>query len=178
MTTFEDGLWERLVEEHDADLVSLAAPCEHRNRRPVILGGSLTGLAAATAAAIIGIGAATSAAPAYAMTQNADGSMTITISELSTAIPELNAKFAQMGIDETVVPVTTDCTSSSPPLPTPGSPNATAGETLTFTPGRKLLPDGDTGVLSARQLSNGQVILNIGAMEPPVPSCFSATPAP
>ena len=176
--TFEDGLWERLVEEHEADLVSLAAPREHGNRRLVVIGGSLTGAAAATAAAVIAIGAATSAAPAYAMTQNADGSITITIDELSTAIPELNAKFAQLGIEETVVPVTTDCTSSAPPLPTPGSPNATTSETLTFTPGRKLLPDGYTGILSARQLPNGQVMLNIGAMKPPVPSCFSATAAP
>ncbi|MGH2844254.1 MAG: hypothetical protein ACRDKL_11840, partial [Solirubrobacteraceae bacterium] len=68
MTAFEDGLWERLVDEHDADHVSITAPRQRSNRRPLVIGGSLTGLAAATAAAVIGISAASTAPPAYAMT--------------------------------------------------------------------------------------------------------------
>lgn len=50
MTAFDDGLWTRLVEQHDADRVTLHAGHPPRSRRPVALG--LSGLAAV---AIIGV---------------------------------------------------------------------------------------------------------------------------
>jgi hypothetical protein len=173
MTAFEDGLWDRLVEEHDADRISIAAPRQRRNRRPLIIGGGLSGLAAATAAAVVGISAATTAAPAYAMSQNSDGSYTVTINDLEAAIPALNAKFAQLGIEETVVPVTANCTSNVP-LDVGA---AKTSDTITLYPGGKWLDPGYTGVLAAEQLANGQVAMFMGALKPPVPSCFSATKA-
>lgn len=173
MNEFEDGLWERLVDEHDADLVSLTAPrASSRSRRPLIVGGGAAGLAAAGAAVVLGIGAATSAPPAYAMTQNADGSYTVTINDIETAIPALNAKFAQMGIDETVVPVTADCTSK---IPLTADPASKPSDTVTLGPGRKYLDPGYDGVLAAEQLANGQVAMFVGALKPPLPNCFSAT---
>lgn len=41
MTAFDDGLWTRLVEEHDADRVTLDADGGHANRRRLVLGSGL-----------------------------------------------------------------------------------------------------------------------------------------
>jgi len=58
---------------------------------------------------VLGVKAATTAPPAYAVTRNPDGSVTVTINEPATGMPQLNAKFAEMGINETVVPVQANC---------------------------------------------------------------------
>ncbi len=176
MTAFEDGLWERLVEQHDADLVSVTAPHARTRRGPLIIGGGLTAVAAATVAAVLGFGATSGTQPAYAMTQNADGSVTFTINELATAVPELNAKFAAMGIDETVVPVEANCpTSNSLGDMLQTDPQGTMSETLTFKSGDKWLAPGYTGVVAAEQLSNGEVAMAMEAIKPPIPSCFPTT---
>lgn len=176
MNEFEDGLWERLVDEHDADRVSLAAPrASSHSRRPLIVGGGAAGLAAAGAAVVLGIGAVTSAPPAYAMTQNADGTVTVTINDLADSVAAVNAKFAAMGINETVVPVTASC-------PDTGNsedellldPDASANQSLNFTPGWKPDP-GYQGIVAAEQLPDGQVAMSVEAVQPPIPTCFPAT---
>jgi hypothetical protein len=169
MSEFEDGLWRRLVEDHDADAVSLTS--KRRTARRTVVGGGATATAAVTAAAVIALSAG-GAAPAYAMTQNADGSYTFTINDLATAAPELNAKFKQLGIDETVVPVEASCTNVNEFLF--ADPNAKMTDSFTFKPGNKWLEPGFTGVVAAEQLSNGEVAISMGAIPPPVPSCYSA----
>jgi hypothetical protein len=176
MTNFEDGLWERLVEEHDADQVSIAAPHAQVNRRPLVIGGSAT--AAVVAAAVGIIGAVTSTPPAYAMTQHADGSVTVTINDVADAVAGVNAKFAAMGIDETVVPVESSC-------PDTGSleqelqlyPEGSMSESLTFKPGIPTAwrQGGYTGVIAAEQLPNGKVAMTMEAIKPPLPKCFPST---
>lgn len=171
MSTFEQGLWERLVTECHADRVVLGARTRNRRRAP-ILAASATALGATTVAAVLLLSATTATPPAYALTRNADGSVTVTINDIATAVPQLNAKFRQMGIDETVIPVQSGC-------PTPGLvnyPGATTTESLTFYPNHAYLAPGYDGVLAAEQLSNGEVALTIGAMTPPLPSCFSNIP--
>lgn len=66
MTAFDDGLWTRLVDEHDADRVTLHAGHPRASRGPLVLGVS-----ALTAGALIGILAAAlslagHASPAFA----------------------------------------------------------------------------------------------------------------
>ena len=170
MTEFEDGLWARLVEEHDADGVALIPRARPTGRRPLLVGGGAATVAGATVAAVLAISASTAAPPAYAMTQNADGSITVTINDLATAAPELNAKFASMGIHETVVPVEANCQNVSQFLF--AYPHASTMESLTF--GNKWLAPGFTGVIAAEQLPNGEVAMMIGAIKPPVPSCYSS----
>lgn len=51
MTAFDDGLWARLVDEHDADRVALALAPDHRSWRPWMVG--LSGAAAAGVAAAL-----------------------------------------------------------------------------------------------------------------------------
>lgn len=177
MTGFEDELWTRLVDDHGADEVRLNAdPRTGRSRRPLLLGGGATAIGAAAAAAVIGFGATGGTTPAYAMTQNADGSYTFTINDLATAAPELNAKFKQLGINETVVPATASC-----PAASTGDishelmlyPGASLSEALTFEPGHKWLEPGYTGVIGAEQLPDGQIAMNMEAVPAAdIPSCF------
>ncbi len=172
MTGFDESLWARLVDEHDAHLVALGPAPKRMHKRPLLLGGGVTALAGAVIAAVLAINA-TSAPPAYAVTRNADGTVTVTIKDLATAVPELNAKFAKMGIDETVVPAEANCPKSTNSLSLFAYPREASTDTLTFVPGRKYLAPGFTGVVAAEQLANGEVAMTVGAVKPPVPSCFS-----
>ncbi|HEX3616558.1 MAG TPA: hypothetical protein VHU61_08470 [Solirubrobacteraceae bacterium] len=169
MTEFEDRLWERLVDEHGADAVTLAVEPERRNRRALV-GGSAA-LATVSAAAVVAFAATGGATPAYAMTQNADGSYTFTINDLATAVPELNAKFKQLGIEETVIPVEAGCSTVNPFLLV--NPHETMSDSFTFEPGGKWVDPGYHGVIAAEQLPDGDVAIMEGAIAPPIPSCYS-----
>ncbi len=132
---------------------------------------SSAALAAIVAAVVVVVGVTSGAAPAYALTQNSDGTITISLHNLTTGIPALNARLHQMGINETVVPVTQRCTTSTPVLDAgPGN----LSETITI--GRSNnYPAGVDGYLAAEQLPNGSIGLGIGGMKAPLPSCFSPT---
>jgi hypothetical protein len=173
MTEFEDGLWQRLVDDHAADVVSLDP--ERRGQRRVLVGGGAAALATVSAAAVVAFAATGGAAPAYAMTQNADGSYTFTINDLATAVPELNAKFKQLGIDETVVPATASCpatTDIEDELQL--NPHASLSDSMTVQPGvPSYWGDKYTGVIGAEQLPNGEIATTMEAIPPSkVPSCF------
>ena len=71
--------------------------------------------------------------PAYALTRNPDGSITVTFNDLQAAIPQLNARFAAIGVDETVIPITQELSDA---LAVPAFPQADSGDKLTFTPKR------------------------------------------
>lgn len=146
---------------------------KHNNRRSLLVGGGAMGLAAVAAAAVLIATAATSAPPAYALTQNPDGSVTVTINDVANAVAAVNAKFAAAGINDTVVPVTADC-------PATGNladqlmlePASSPGDSLTVT--RNVDP-GYQGVIAAEQLPDGQVAMTEEAIKPPIPTCFPTT---
>lgn len=73
-----------------------------------ILAGGTTAAVAAVSAAVLAISAATTAPPAFAVTNNRDGSVTITLNEI-TGVSALNAKLASMGVAIRAVPVTSGC---------------------------------------------------------------------
>lgn len=193
MSGFEDRLWKMLVDEHGADT---AAPAPTRSRasrsgqleadrhrwprarvvlrRPMVLTAGALGLAGAVAAAVVLIVSATATTtPAYALTQNPDGSVTVTINDLQNAIPQLNARFKAMGIDETVIPIQQGCTSG---VETQVAPSSLANDTFTFAPGRRYLAPGFDGVIGAGYTPSGQLLYLQGAWQPPLPTCFSTTP--
>jgi hypothetical protein len=172
MTAFDESLWERLVAEHDADRVSLTPAHDHARRRPLLLGGGVAVLAGVATAAVVALNAATSASPAYALTVRADGSVSITVHELASAIPQLNAEFARRGINETVVPVTAKCRPSRE-FRLQAYPTAHMTDTWTFTPAYSARTPGWKGVLAAEQLPNGEVAVAQMVVPEPVPSCFS-----
>lgn len=170
MTAFANGLWTRLVENHDADQVALPS-CPGRSRqRPLVIAATATAGAAALVAALV-LSATTNTAPAYALTHNPDGSITITLHNLTTGIPQLNARLKEMGIDFTVIPVTPNCPTSTPGLDAgPGS----LSETITLGT-QNMEPAGVNGYLAAERLADGQIALGIGGRKAPLPTCFSPT---
>ncbi len=175
-----------LADEHGADGVTsrrtragagLRSRVVQARRRPVVMTTSALGVVAAGAAAVVLLVSVTaSTQPAYALTQNPDGSITVTINDLQAAIPELNARFAAIGVDETVIPITQSCQTH---MAVPAYPQSAASDKLTFTPseGHKYLAPGFDGVLAAGYTSGGQLLVFIGAMKPPLPACFPPDPA-
>jgi hypothetical protein len=143
-----------------------------RRRRIRLAAVSTTALAAIAAAVVLVIGATTGAAPAYALTHNADGSITITLHDLTTGIPALNARLRQMGINYTVIPVTQNCPFSTPVLSGPGP--GSLSETITIGT-QNTEPAGVNAYLAAERLPNGSIGLADGGMKAPLPSCFSPT---
>lgn len=170
-----------LADEHGADEVvsrrmragaNLRSWVVQARRRPVVMTSSALGVIAAAAAAVVVLVSVTaSTQPAYALTRNPDGSITVTINDLQAAIPELNARFAAIGVDETVIPITQSCQTR---MAVPAFPQSAASDKLTFTPneGHKYLAPGFDGVLAAGYTSGGQLLVFIGAMKPPLPACF------
>lgn len=170
MTDFDDHLWTHLVAHHDANRVTAHRLSADRRTRPLLLGGSAGVVAAiATAAALLFSGTA-GTQPAYAMTPNGDGTYTISLNDIATGIPALNAKLQQLGINETVVPIETNCSASTDIPVEAGS--GSMSETVTV--GNQYIASGQNGFLAAEQMPNGQVLLAIGTTAGPVPSCFPA----
>jgi len=140
-----------------------------RRRTFRLAAASTTALAAIAAAIVLVVGATTGAARAYALTENADGSITVSLNDLTTGIPQLNARLAQKGINYTVIPVTPNCSNPTPGLVAgPGS----LRETITIGT-ENTEPAGVDGYLAAEQLPNGSIGLGIGGMKAPLPACFS-----
>lgn len=140
-----------------------------RRRRYRLAAASGAALAAIAAAVVLVLGVTTGATPAYALTQNPDGTITISLNDLTTGIPQLNARLRQMGINYTVIPVAQNCSTSTPVLSTA---RGSLSETITIGT-RNTEPPGVDGYLAAEQLPNGSIGLGIGGMKAPLPTCFS-----
>lgn len=152
--------------------LSTHRPPRYGRRTWRLAAAGTTALAAIGVAIVLVLGATTGATPAYALTQNSDGSITITLNDITKGIPELNARLKQMGINETVIPVTHDCPFSTPVLSGPG-PGADLSQTITISPNTPDEPTGVAGYLAAERLPNGKIGLGIGGMKAPLPSCIS-----
>jgi hypothetical protein len=109
----------------------LRAPTVGFAGHPRILAAGAAAAVAAATTAVLAIGAATSAAPAFAVTDNPDGSVSITLNEI-TGVFELNAKLAAMGIAVRAVPVASGCTATAQVVGPDGSVQPAA--TLAATP--------------------------------------------
>ena len=130
--------------------------------------GGLT-LAGAIVALVLVLSASSATSPAYALTSQSNGAYTLTLYRLTNDIPALNAQLAQMGIDETIVPVTSTCTYQFPIYPV-GGPNFT----ITLRPDHYDLAPGYQGVLAAEPLPDGKIALAQGALKPAdIPPCFA-----
>ncbi len=79
---------------------------------PRLLVGGATAVAGAATVAVLTIGAATTATPAFAATSNPNGTVTITLDDL-TGVSGLNAKLASMGVAIRAVPVVSGCTATA-----------------------------------------------------------------
>ncbi|MGH2886101.1 MAG: hypothetical protein ACRDPA_25960 [Solirubrobacteraceae bacterium] len=140
-----------------------------RRRTYRLAGGSTAALAAIAATVVLVLVVTTGATPAYALIKNSDGTVTVSLRNLTTGISQLNARLERMGIDYTVIPVTQNCPFTTPVLSAgPGS----LSETVTIGT-KNTEPSGVDGYLAAEQLPDGLIGLGIGGMKTPLPACLS-----
>ncbi|HEV3095119.1 MAG TPA: hypothetical protein VGY30_11475 [Solirubrobacteraceae bacterium] len=143
--------------------------------RPGRLAATLTALAATVAVVAILSTTGTTPSVAYAVTQNPDGTITVTIGEL-TGVTGANAQLAKLGVRANVVPVQAGCTARSESLS--GIPPSLSmniahvqGQGLAIRP--DLIPSGDTLVLIAKQVG-ASVGLSYGLYRGAAPACVAA----
>lgn len=173
MSSFDDAIWRHLVDRHGADRVQVPVPRVTRRVRPFAASAAIAGLAAAIAALVLVLGETTATPAAYALTPHGDGTYTVSLKNLATGIPALNAKFKELGIRETVIPIKHNC-SESKLLGPFAYPGASMSEAVTV--GNKWLTPGQHGFLAAKQMPDGTVVLAIGSSANPLPPCFPEKP--
>ncbi len=115
MSKFEDRLWREIVRDHGVDLEQIDRPPARlpRRARSRLLAGTTIGLAGAGTALALAFGAASSS-PAFAVSRNHDGSVTVVIKRLA-GISGVNQKLAQLGIRARAVRVIEGCAVLPPP---------------------------------------------------------------
>jgi hypothetical protein len=114
MSRYTERLWRELVRQHGADLAGISRPTRRdRVARPRLLAGTSVGLAGVGTAVALALGAAGSA-PAFAVTENHDGTVSVEIRQF-TAMKGVNAKLAKLGFRARFVQVPAGCTPPPPP---------------------------------------------------------------
>jgi hypothetical protein len=145
-----------------------------RRRRIVALGVAL-GISGLAAVVVVALGAI-SAGPAYAVTTNPDGTITITLSQFS-ALPALNQELVQEGLPLRAVPATADCPfNPSQGLPTgPRGPGLAPTDTITIGTS-EIASEGGVGVIGVSQAATPGRLLMMEAGVPAdaVPSCINS----
>jgi hypothetical protein len=186
MTKFADQLYDDLIREHGSALTATrppAVPRRHLPSRRVLLATGAGGLAAAgTAAALIAGGAA----PAYALTTNPDGTVTLAVYR-PAGIAQVNAKLRRLGDNVYVVPVAPGCPGlgSLPPPPAPPSGHISMQTGVSrdgsITVNAQGIPEGDILVVGIRATTQGSLTESEGGARltsAPAPSCVSLPPQP
>jgi hypothetical protein len=175
MSTFEDRLWSQLVDEHGDRMVirpKARAASRHQTRnQPALITSTAVAVTALAVAAVLAFTATTSTPPAYAVTTNPDGTVTVTLNDIS-ALTGLNAELARDGIDAEAVPLTATCPTRAFPHPMPAGTDPSS-YTIMIVP--KDIPAGYTAVVAASENASGQITLVQGAWPSPGPSCINAT---
>jgi hypothetical protein len=181
MSEFKDRLWRELVREHGADLAQIDRPAAGPGRRapPRVLAGAGLGLAGVAAALVIALTPAGSS-PAYAVTRNHDGTVTITVRTWS-ALSRVNGKLSALGIPVQAVPVAASCAKAAYSTGVPQAMRlaravAANGTQLKLDP--RKIPAGRLEVLAAYR--DGGVVHLVPAHSVPgsaAPRCLWAAPA-
>lgn len=182
MSAFADRLFEDLMAEHGAELASACAPAPARRRytRPA---WATAGTVAAAGAAAVGFTVFGSTASAYAVTDNHDGTVTVSVNNAS-GIDGANAKLHQIGGSVLVLKAKPGC----PSILSFAAPVPTAGKTtigLSGGPGRENtitvratgLPKNET-MLIAFDFDHPKMRLASVLVKDPVPTCVSLPPLP
>ena len=177
MTKFADQLFDDLMQEHGPALARTTPPAP---RRHIATRGTL--LAAGTACAAIGVTAGALVAgggtPAYAVTTNPDGTVTLAVYQKS-GIAGANARLRQLGDGQVVVvPVESGCPSlGSLPAPAvsrrgPIATQVSASRDGSVTVKAKGIPAGDILVVAFE--TSGRTRLGVLTLaSPPAPSCLN-----
>ncbi len=175
MTSPEDLIWQDLVATQSADQIQVprttrVSPRGHLGPRVAVGAG---GVAAATAAAVLLLSGTSGTPPAYALTVNGNGSYTLTINDLQTAIPEVNAEFAKLGVHAEAIPVTSTCAAPD----TAGIPLFDYGEasmSTSMTVDNANIPAGWTAFLAVEQMPDGHIAMALGTTAATLPACLNS----
>ena len=145
MSEFEDNLWLEVVREHGEKLARAVRPVRTRRRaiRPQLLAGTTVGVAAIATVSALLLSASTSA-PAFAVTRNRDGTVTVNLIRPS-GIAGANKKLAAMGARAQIAAPS----KSAPNLVCPGG----TAPIITFDPAR--IPERQVLVIRPGQPSAG-----------------------
>lgn len=185
----EDSFFDAMRQQIDATPMPARPPrrlrpmsgASRRSARWGLAGGAGLTIAGLAAAALLLLGANAGTPPAYALTRNSDGTITVTLNDLSQGVRELNARFHQLGIDETAIPVKAGCRAPAGPSFPGHGPLHMRGfamngpfRSMTFSSGKgDPPPRGFRYVIAAERLPGGQVVEFLGAIKPPLPACFA-----
>lgn len=164
MTKFADELFDDLMQQHGADLATVARPARRTVPRPVWLAAGVVGMAGAVTAGVAIAGGGT---PAYAVTANNDGTVTISLNQLN-AVNDANGALHKLGDPVVIVPVHAGCVSiDSLPvgLPLKGQHTSVFTQTQGHSSGKggvegiirvqvHGVPAGDTVLVAAKQSGN------------------------
>jgi len=183
MTKFADQLYTDLLREHGstlADTRPLAGSRGQSASRRVLLATGAGSIAVAATAGVLTAGGGT---PAYALTTNQDGTVTLAVYQES-GIAQANARLQQLGDRVVVVPVRPGCPSIHSLPPPAVRPHKSS---ITMTSGRSKdgtvkvrasgIPAGDILVVGIEVSAHGSVG-EAALTTPPAPSCVSPPPAP
>jgi hypothetical protein len=186
MTKFADQLFNDLMREHGAALASLPAPAQARRHvaRPALLAAGAGGVAVATAVGLLTAGGGT---PAYAVTANPNGTVTLDVYDQS-GIAGANGALHKLGDQQVVViPVRAGCPSLNSLPKVPGHSaiqvKGSATGTGAITVDARGIPKGDILVVAVVTTAEGKAVYRVltGQLtRPPAPSCVSVSglPAP
>jgi hypothetical protein len=188
---FEDQLFADLMREHGSTLAHTRVPAPRRHvaaRRTLLVTGTGVAVAAAATAGVLAAGGG-AATPAYALTKNPNGTITLDVYQKS-GIAGINAKLHQDGDSNVVVlPVGAGCPSlGSLPLPAVSAQGAkiTVGTAVSksgsITVNAQGIPAGDILVVAIQTTVSGSTVTTGGAARltsasASLPSCVSL-PAP
>ena len=106
MSKFEDNLWARLERDHAP--VMLQSLATRRRRRIVRWTGAAAGVLVLAGAAFVASTYFGGTSPAYAIVDNPDGTVTLTVREIEK-FDEATAELRERGIPAVAAPMRTDC---------------------------------------------------------------------
>lgn len=181
MTRFADQLYDDLMRDHGPALADTRPPAARRPlaSRRVVLAAGTGGLAvAATAGSLVAVGGS----PAYALTTNQDGSISLAVYQ-EPGIAQANAELQSIGARVVVVPVRAGCPSIStvrkPTVPVQGKlrVQGSVGRDGKVTVHADGVPRGDV-ILVATEVSGKLRQTASVVTSQPTPSCVSLPTPP
>jgi hypothetical protein len=188
VTKFEDQLFDDLMREHGPGLARTSRPAppkRHSTARRTLLATGGVGIAAAAAITGAVVTGGATPAPAYAVTNNPDGTVTLAVYD-KAGIAQANARLHQLGDKQVfVVPVAPGCPGigslphARPPRGIYIREGSSGNGSITVT--AKGIPRGDILVVGVVDTSHGHTRSSLsGAVltTPPPPSCVSLPQAP
>lgn len=168
MTKFDDSLLDELMNKHSATLTTMKRAESHRRRTARPLAFAASGLAVAGAVSAIALTGTDS--PAYAVTPNTDGTVTVSIEDVK-AVDAANAELQRLGVRATAVAMTDDCSSYVEPTDyfdgVEWDAPYTAGDSIVI--GRNI-PQGYTILISVSSKPD-RGLGYTGPVKTPAPSC-------